>query len=179
MGVPYKLQRRRNPLKPTEPGQWHAVPKTGKAVKEKVMTRMATEDTTVADVELIAAAKLIGKFIHNQTIQGKRVRVPGLGSFRMSFGSTGVDDITKFNTNMIRNVKIVFVMDQDLRSSILNDLSFENAGVDDEGVQYASLENYKEVKGLSPSGGGQTTPGGEGSGEGGEGSGDDGEDLFG
>ena len=62
MGVPYKLQRRRNPLKPTEPGQWHAVPKTGKAVKEKVMTRMATEDTTVADVELIAAAKLIGKF---------------------------------------------------------------------------------------------------------------------
>ena len=169
MGVPYKLQRRRNPLKPDEPGDWHAVPKTGKAVNEKIMTRMATEDTTVADIELAAAAKLIGKFIHNQTVQGKRVRIPGLGSFRISFGSEGVDDITKFNTNMIRNVKIVFVMDSDLRASILNDLSFENAGVDDEGVQYASLENYKEVKGLTPgggTGGGQTTtPGGEGSGE--------------
>ena len=31
----------------------------------------------------------------------------------------------------------------------MNDISFENAGVDDEGVQYASLENYKQVKGLS------------------------------
>ena len=50
---------------------------------------------------------------------------------------------------MIRNVKIVFLMDSDLRASILKDLSFENAGVDDEGVQYASLENYKEVKGLT------------------------------
>ena len=106
MGVPYKLQRRRNPQKPDEPGQWHAVPKTGKAVDEKIMTRMATDDTTMADFELSSAAKLIGKFIHNQTIQGKRVRIPGLGSFRVSFGSEGVDDITKFNTNMIRNVKV-------------------------------------------------------------------------
>ena len=64
MGVPYKLQRRRNPQKPDEPGQWHAVPKTGKAVDEKIMTRMATDDTTMADFELSSAAKLIGKFIH-------------------------------------------------------------------------------------------------------------------
>ena len=154
MGVPYKLQRKKNPQKPGEPGKWYAVPKTGKAVKEKVMTRMATEDTTMADFELAAAAKLIGKFIHNQTVQGKKVRIPGLGSFRVSFGSEGVDDITKFSTNMIRNVKIVFLMDNDLRSTILND-----AGVDDEGVQYASLENYKQVKGLSgSSGGGGTSP---------------------
>ena len=120
MGVPYKLQRRRNPQKPDEPGQWHAVPKTGKAVDEKIMTRMATDDTTMADFELSSAAKLIGKFIHNQTIQGKRVRIPGLGSFRVSFGSEGVDDITKFNTNMIRNVKVVFVMDSDLRPARLH-----------------------------------------------------------
>ena len=162
------MQRKRNPQKPKEPGKWHAVPKTGKAVKEKIMTRIATEDTTMADFELIAASKLIGKFIHNQTIQGKRVRIPGLGTFRVSFGSEGVDDITKFNTNMIRNVKIIFTIDSDLRASILKDLSFENAGVDDDGVQYASLENYKEVKGLTTGGGGQTTTpdgGSEGSGE--------------
>lgn len=166
MGVPYKLQRKKNPQKPSEPGKWYAVPKTGKAIKEKVMTRMATEDTTMADFELSAAAKLIGKFIHNQTVQGRKVHIPGLGSFRVSFGSEGVEDIMKFNTDMIRNVKIVFLMDSDLRASILKDLSFENAGVDDEGVQYASLENYKEVKGLTASGGGSTTTPGEDDGEG-------------
>ena len=128
MAVPYKIQRKRNPQKPDEPGQWHAVPKTGSPVKEKFMTRMA---------------------IYNQSIQGKRVRIPGLGSFRVSFGSEGVDDIMDFHTGLIRNVKIVFTLDSDLRASILNDISFENAGVDDEGVQYASLENYKQVKGLS------------------------------
>ena len=117
MGVPYKLQRKKNPQKPTEPGKWYAVPKTGKAVDEKIMTRLATEDTTMADFELSSAAKLIGKFIHNQTVQGKRVRIPGLGTFRVSFGSEGVNDITQFNTNLIRNVKIVFTIDSDLRAS--------------------------------------------------------------
>lgn len=120
------------------------------------MTRMATEDTTVADVELSAAAKLIGKFIYNQIIQGKRVRIPGLGSFRLSFGSEGVDNILDFNVNMIRNVKVLYIIDTSLRAAILNNISFENAGVDDEGVQYASMENYKEVKGLT---GGSSTPG--------------------
>ena len=163
MAVPYKLQRKKNPQKPQEQGKWYAVPKTGKAVNEKIMTRIATEDTTMADFELLAAAKVIGKFIHNQTVQGKKVKIPGLGSFRVSFGSEGVDDITKFNTNMIRNVKMVFLIDTDLRDSIMRDLSFENAGVDDEGIQYASLDNYKEVKGLTTGGGSTPSePGGDG-----------------
>lgn len=169
MTIPYKLQRKPKPLKPDDPGEWHAVPKTGKPEKEKVMTRLATEDTTVADFELLAAAKLIGKFIHNQTIQGKRVQIPGLGTFRISFGSEGVSDISKFNTSMIRNIKIVFLIDSELRANILRDISFENAGVDDDGVQYASLENYKKVKGITsdtttePSTPGQPGSGDEGS----------------
>ena len=150
MTVPYKLQRKKNPQKPDEPGEWHATPKTGKPLKEKVMTRMATEDTTIADFEMLGSAKVIARLIYNQTIQGNRVRIPGLGTFRVSFGSEGVADITKFNTSMIRNVKIVFTMDSDLRARILNDITFENAGVDDNGVQYASLENYKRVMGLTP-----------------------------
>ena len=94
MTVPYKLQRKKNPQKPDEPGEWHATPKTGKPLKEKVMTRMATEDTTIADFELLGSAKVIARFLYNQTILGNRVRIPGLGTFRVSFGSEGVADIT-------------------------------------------------------------------------------------
>lgn len=156
MSIQYKLQRKRNPQKRTEPGKWYAVPKTGKPEKEKNMTRMATEDTTVADIELAAAAKLIGRFICNQVLQGKRVRIPGVGTFRLSFSSDGVDNIQDFHTGLIRDIKVLYLMDADLRNAILNNISFENAGVDDEGVQYASMENYKEVKGLT---GGSSTPG--------------------
>lgn len=86
------------------------------------MSQMATEDTTIADVELEASAKLIARWIKNQLLQGKRAKIAGLRT---------------------------------LRADLLRDLTFENAGVEDEGVYYGSLDNYKEVKGLKePSGGG-------------------------
>lgn len=161
MPVQYKLQKKRNPARRDDPAKWYAVPKTGTPMKEKVMTRMATESTTVEDVELVASAKLISKQIYNQLIQGKRVKVPYLGTFRISFGSDGVEDIRDFHTGLIRNVKMVFTPDPDLRASVMKDIQFENAGVDDDGVYYGSLENYKQVKGITDKpGGGTTTPGG-------------------
>ncbi len=39
MEVSCKLRRRRHLLKPSEPGQWHTVPKTDKAEEGKIVTR--------------------------------------------------------------------------------------------------------------------------------------------
>lgn len=145
------MQRKKNPQKRTEPGKWYAVPKTGTPVEDKVMSRMATADTTVADFELEGSAKLISKWLYTQFMNGKRARVPGLGTFRITFGSEGVDDIRDFHTGLIRNVKIAFIPDSDLRDKVLQDITFENAGVEEDGVYYGSLENYKQVKGLTDS----------------------------
>lgn len=172
MSVGYKLVKKQNPNNRAEAGKWYAVPKSGSAASEKMMTRLATEETTVADVELLAAAKLIGKVIHNQVVQGHRVKIPRLGSFRLSFGSDGVEEISEFNPSMIRNPKIVFTIDSDLRKDILGNLTYEIACVEDEGVQYASVAKYKEAKGLTTATGGTGTTGGEDSGSGtGEGGG--------
>lgn len=167
MSLSYKLQKKKNPQRRDDPAKWYAVPKNGTPMDEKSMTRSATESTTVEDVELLASSRLISKHIRNELLAGKRVRIPYIGSFRLSFGSDGVDDIRDFHTGLIRNIKIVFTPDADLRTDILRDVKFENAGVDDEGVYYGSLENYKMVKGLNQggSGGGSTGEGEDGGGE--------------
>ena len=147
MGTPYTLQQRKNPQKRDEPAKWYAVPKSGTPVSEKVMTKLATEDTTVADFELGASSQLLSKWIYNQLIQGKRAKIPGVGTFRLTFGSEGVDSIEEFHTGLIRKV-----IDGD--------------------VYYGSLDNYRKVKGLTgegtggTGGGSGTTPGG-GEGQGG------------
>lgn len=158
MGTLYTLQRKKNPQKRDEPGKWYAVPKSSKPLRNDVMSQMATEDTTIADVELEASAKLLARWIKNQLLQGTRVKVPGLGTFRITFSSDGVDDIRDFHAGLIHDVKISFIADAALRADLLQKLTFENAGVEDEGVYYGSLDNYKEVKGLkepSGSGGGE------------------------
>lgn len=159
MPYPFILQKKKNPLDKDAPEKWHVVAKSGAPMDEEIMTKMATEDTTMADVELAAAAKLIGRWVHNQLIQGKRAKIPGLGTFRITFGSEGVENIEDFHTGLIRNVKLSLIPDKTLRANILRDLRFENAGVVDEGTYYGSLENYKQVKGITQGGTATTTPG--------------------
>ena len=137
------MRKKPNPLDKQAPKKWYAVTKSG----------------AIADVELAAAAKLIAKWVYNQLIQGKRAKIPGLGTFRITFGSEGVENIEDFHTGLIRNVKLSLIPDKTLRANILRDLRFENAGVVDEGTYYGSLENYKQVKGIAQGGTGTTTPG--------------------
>ena len=139
MGTPYKLLKRKNPQDREAAAKWYAVPKTGGPADENVMSRLATEDTTMADFELEGASKLISKWIYNQIMNGKRAKIPGLGTFRITFGSQGVDDIRDFHTGLIRNIKINFIPDSNLRSNVLRDITLTVA-VRKEAVRPAGFE---------------------------------------
>lgn len=165
MPVRFTLQRKRNPQKPKEVGKWYAVFKSSNPIKGKTMTRMATEGGTVEDYELGASSGVIAKWVHRQLIQGNRAYIEGLGTFRVTFGSEGVERVKDFHTGLIRNIKISFIPDPDLRADVLRDISFENDGVMDGETYYGSIENYLKVTGEDGSastGGGTTTttPGG-------------------
>ena len=43
----YTLRKKRNPQKKADPGKWYTVFKPGEPIKEKNMTRMATEGGTM------------------------------------------------------------------------------------------------------------------------------------
>lgn len=164
MSTRYTLQRKKNPQKPDEPGKWYAVPQSNTPMDEDAATRAATEDTTFSDVELAAASKLIARFVMQQLVNGQRARIPGLGTFRTTFRSKGVDNIDDFDANtMITDPRISFITDTKLRADFLRDLRFENAGVREEDIYYGDLASYRAAKGQTP---GQTPgTGTSGSGE--------------
>jgi hypothetical protein len=100
--------------------------------------------------------------------------VNGLGTFRLSFGSEGVEDITKFKAaEMIKNLRIIFTPDKQLQEDILSNVTFENAGVVEDGFTYPSLKDYlKKVVSDRPATG-------DGGNSGGTGGGDDGPGMWG
>ncbi|MGP1623301.1 MAG: hypothetical protein ACTTHK_05935, partial [Bacteroides heparinolyticus] len=77
--------------------------------------------------------------------------------------------------------RILFTPAKELKDKLLQGLSFENGGVLENKVSYASLADYRKAKGLptpAPGGSGSGTGGGSGSG-GGTGSGGQGENPLG
>ncbi|TCO91238.1 putative histone-like DNA-binding protein [Bacteroides heparinolyticus] len=178
MSISYKLVQKKHPTKKSEPVKWYAVPNSSRPLEQKALTRAATANTTTAPIEMEAAIELLAAFIPQQLQQGHTVNVPGMGTFRLTFKSDGVEDIDKFNAGlMIKSPRVVFTPAKELRDKILHGLSFENGGVLEAGVNYASLADYRKAKGLPT-----PAPGGTGGGTGGStpgGSGGQGENPLG
>ena len=149
----YNLVAKKNPLKPEEGKKWYAVPNSREAQDVKAMTRAATENTTTAPIEMEAALDLLGKYAVKQLLQGHTVKVGSLGTLRISFKSEGVKDINDFNGGlMIKNPRIIFTPSKELRESVISQLKFQNGGVLEDGVRYASLTDYRKAKGMAGSG---------------------------
>ena len=173
MSINYKLVQKKHPTKKSEPAKWYAVPNSARPLAQKALTRAATANTTTAPIEMEAAIELLAAFIPQQLQQGHTVNVPGLGTFRLTFKSEGVEDINLFNAGlMIKSPRVVFTPAKELRDKILHGLSFENGGVLEAGVNYASMADYRKAKGISApvsstttggsTPGGGSSPGGSG-----------------
>lgn len=145
----YKLIKKYNPQDPDAPRKWYATSIGETAQTVKAMTRAATENTTTAPIEMEGAFQLFSNYAQKQLQQGHIVRVGDLGTLRITFKSEGVEDITKFNASaMIKEPRIVFTPSKEFREQVLNGIQFQNGGVLDEGVSYASLTDYKKAKGM-------------------------------
>lgn len=156
----YKLIKKVNPQKRQEPGKWYATPKSETPLSGKAMTRAATANTTTAPIEMEASLELLAKFVPLQLQQGHTVKIPGLGTFRLTFKSDGVENIDDFRaSSMIKNARIVFTPAKELRESVLSGLSFEDGGVLENDISYASLADYRMAKGAPAGGGDSESPG--------------------
>ena len=136
----FNLVQKRNPAKPDAPKKWYAVPQTREAQSVKAMTRSATENTSTAPIEMEAALDLLGKYATEQLLQGHTVKVGDLGTLRITFKSDGVENINDFNAGvMIKEPRILFTPSKEFRQNIIQQLKYQNGGVLEEGVNYASL----------------------------------------
>ena len=143
----YKLIQKKNPQKKDEPAKWYATPSSETPLSGKAMTRAATANTTVAPFEMEASLELLAKYIPQQLHQGHTVKIPGLGTFRLLFKSDGVDNVDDFRPGMmIKEARIGFIPDKEFRESVLSGLAFEDGGVLENDINYASIADYRKAK---------------------------------
>lgn len=157
----YKLIQKVNPNNREEAPLWYATPITGEAEEADSVTRAATANTTTAPIELTAGLVHLTEYAISKLSKGEPVPLGEMGDLRITFRSKGVADINKFNPNtMIYEPRLRFVPKRAFRNAIIQQLTFENAGVLADGIDYASLAAYRKAKGL-PSGGGEDDGGEE------------------
>lgn len=144
MGFKCKLiEKDSNPMQEGSPKKWYGTTQSETPLSGKAMTKAAAENTTLAPIELEAALDLLANFIPQQLLQGHTVTLPGLGYFRITFKSKGADTVKDFNPKeMIYDIRPVFVPSKELRDRIRQNIEFEDGGVKQGGISYATRADY-------------------------------------
>ncbi len=165
----YKFVKRKNPLKPQEGSLWYANPLITNRLETRAICKNLARNTTLSASELEFAFGTVCDAVPEQLAQGNSVQLGRLGWLRLSFGSEGVADIKDFDAaTMIKNLKVVLTPSKELLEMLKQLLTFENAGVVENGFTFTTTRAYEEYKetGQLPVEGGSSTPdtGGEGDG---------------
>ena len=139
----FKLTQKKNPMKKDEPAKWYAIPSVVNRLTTRTVCKVVTRNTTTAPTEAESTFNLVCDGIVHELQQGNSVQLGELGWLRLSFGSEGVEDLTKFDAaSMIKNLKVIFSPSKTLLSSIEQGLQFENVGVVSEGFTFPSTKSY-------------------------------------
>ena len=139
----FKLTQKKNPQDKAAPAKWYAIPSIVNRLTTRTVCKVVTRNTTTAPTEAESTFNLVCDGIVHELQQGNSVQLGELGWLRLSFGSEGVEDLTKFDAaSMIKNLKVVFSPSKTLLSSIEQGLQFENVGVVSEGFTFPSTKSY-------------------------------------
>lgn len=161
----FKLSFKKNPQKKDNSGKWYAIPSVVNRLDTRAVCKVVTRNTTTAPTELETSFNLVCDGIPHELQQGNSVKLGLLGTLRLSFGSTGVDDPAAFDAaTMIKNLKVVFTPSKELMAAVKEGLAFENVGVVEEGFTYPTLKAYQEYKVTTRGEGGSSSSGGSSSG---------------
>ena len=139
----FKLTQKKNPQDKAAPAKWYAIPSVVNRLTTRTVCKVVTRNTTTAPTEAESTFNLVCDGIVHELQQGNSVQLGELGWLRLSFGSEGVEDLTKFDAaSMIKNLKVIFSPSKTLLSSIEQGLEFENVGVVSEGFTFPSTKSY-------------------------------------
>ena len=144
----YKLALKDSrPNDKSAPAKWYAIPSIVNRLDARAVSKAVTRNTTMSPIELETAFNLVCEGIIDRLQQGNSVQLGDLGILRLSFSSTGVENIEEFNAaTMIKNLKVIFTPSKTLLEAVKSGVSFENVGVVEEGFTYPSVKAYQEYK---------------------------------
>ena len=178
MSIKYSLVKKTNPH--TKKEEWYAVTRmTRPRAKEGDKTsKNSSMNSTLSDGETYAVLRNLGRYIPEMLLSGESVKLPGVGTLRISFHSKGVQDIRNFrSSSMISGARVMFTPDPELRDRVQRGLSWELGGVKDGTREYANVRTYLLANGIITEDTPTTDPddttqgGGSGSGSGSQGGG--------
>ncbi|MDR2126067.1 MAG: HU family DNA-binding protein [Prevotellaceae bacterium] len=118
MSLIYNKIERGNPSDANAAKLWYPVLKSMGMVKEKEVAKLLADETTLNAKEAEMAVAQLLKVVTNLLLSGNTVQLGGLGSFRLTAKSEGVDTKEKVSAAQIKKLSVRFTESAELKDAV-------------------------------------------------------------
>lgn len=116
MALLYSPIQRKKPL--TEVSKWYAAPRlTGKR-GTKDLSKDISSESSLSPGDVLNVISNFTDQIPKWLMEGNSVKLDGFGTFRLSFSSEGVGTKDEVTANLIKDVRIIFEPDVQIKERI-------------------------------------------------------------
>lgn len=121
----YGVIQKVNPKDDTDSKKFHPCPVY---TETKTLVDLAEEishSTTLTAADIKAVIEELVAVFAKELVRGVKIKIEGLGTFRISFGGAGHESPDEVTVADIDGIRVVFIVDSKLRKKILAAISFE------------------------------------------------------
>ncbi len=122
----YRSLFRTNPQDKKDPGKYYPYPVYEKTITLDDFVKEISHATSLTPTDVRAAITEIVEIFHRYLVRGHKVKLDGIGTFKVSFkgdGAIAAEDLTSSNIDRSA-VKVTFVADSSLNQEMKNEISF-------------------------------------------------------
>lgn len=130
-----KLLYFKNPLKQDVPGKFYPYPVYEKTIGLDDFVEEISHSTPLTPMDVRASIMEVIDIFHRYMVRGHKVKLDGIGTFKVSFKGAGEDtteDVTASNIDR-STVRITFVADSAMKQEIKSKISFSKISERDGG----------------------------------------------
>jgi len=113
----YKLTKRTNPLDRSK-AKWYASPINNGKITKTAISKDIVDMSSLTRGDVSNVIENLLDTMPKYLLMGKSISLGEFGTLRLSFSSKGVDTPDKFDTNLIKNVKIVFTPSAEFKKAL-------------------------------------------------------------
>jgi len=115
----YKLIRRANP-QDRKQQKWYATPVNDGRITQKDIAADIVDLSSLSRGDVANVIEALLDTLPKYLLMGKSVSLGDFGTLRLSFTSSGVQDLQDFNPNMIFGLKTIFTPSVDFKAKLDN-----------------------------------------------------------
>ena len=142
----FKIIHRNNPQDLNSAGKYYPAPVYHSTINLKNLANEIAHSTslTASDVKAVIEELIVS--FERHLINGEKLKLDGLGTFKTSFSGEGSESIEEVSAKNIENktIRVTFVADNELKKSIRNNIFLEKEKRSKQTVSVVNSENESE-----------------------------------